>query len=341
MLSSVAIAYGEELSPNLTGNTMPGRFFIQRFLRQAVEARCEYAVVEVTSQGIEQSRHRFIRWWAAAFLNLHPEHIEAHGSFEKYREAKVNFFRYVFRTNREAHFFVNREDESSGYFEEVVAGQDTHRYAADDIQFELSPYLAGINKPNAALAAEIAKAAGMSAEEIIVGMRSFTGVPGRMEIVQREPFAVVIDYAYTPESARLAYREIKALTGVGGKIITVFGSAGGGRDKWKRPELGRIADEHCGKIILTTEEPYNEKPEDIMEDIAKGVANKEKVEMIVDRREAIKKAVAEAREGDVVALMGKGAEPYIHLGKKKMPWNERQITEEIMAEIKNSRGAGE
>lgn len=332
MLSSVETAVGDNRFPNLTGNTMPGRFFIQRFLRRAVEAGNEYAVIEVTSQGVEQSRHRFIKWWAAAFLNLHPEHIEAHGSFEKYREAKVDFFRYVFRTNPEAHFFVNREDESSGYFEEAVEGRDTHLYAADDIQFELPPYLAGINKPNAALAAEIAKTAGMSAEEIIAGMRSFTGVAGRMEIVQVKPFAIVIDYAYTPESARLAYRELKNMAGAEGKIITVFGSAGGGRDKWKRPELGKIADEYCGKIILTTEEPYDEKPADIMEDIAQGVVNKEKMEMIVDRREAIKKAIEIAQEGDVVALMGKGAEPYIHWKNKKTPWNEREVAEAVIKE---------
>src|SRR3989344_4556656 len=124
LLSSIRFKIGDEVVKNTTSMTMPGRFFIQKFLRKAVKAGCQYAIIEVTSQGILQFRHRFIDWNAGLFLNLHPEHIEAHGSFEKYRQAKAAFFRDAakFPSKKEKHFFINEGDQSHQHFSEAVNG---------------------------------------------------------------------------------------------------------------------------------------------------------------------------------------------------------------------------
>ncbi|MFA5134146.1 MAG: Mur ligase family protein [Patescibacteria group bacterium] len=336
MLSTAEIKIGKETEKNLTGNTMPGRFFIQRFLKEALRTGCRYAIMEVTSQGVLQHRHQFIKWGAAAFTNLKPEHIEAHGGFENYREAKLKFFRYA-KKNREAFFLINKEDENAEYFIKEAEGKKVVLYSPSDAEEKklAARMLPGkINEANIALAAAFAKEIGLSEEEIKKGIESFPGAPGRMEFVKREPFTVVIDYAYTPDSLEPVYEELKKyLKGPENKIITVFGAAGGGRDKWKRPTLGKIAAEFCKEIILTTEEPYDEKPEDIMEDINGGIPKGKNVYKIIDRKEAIEKAMELAQEGDVIALLGKGAEPYIHSNGKKISWNEKEAAEEAIKKI--------
>lgn len=338
MLSTAEIKIGNKTEKNLTGNTMPGRFFIQKFLKKALKLGCRYVVMEVTSQGVTQHRHRFIKWGAAAFTNLKPEHIESHGSFEKYREAKLDFFRYA-KKNKEAFFLINKEDDNAKYFIKEAEGKRITLYSpfdAEEKKWEAKKLPGKINEANIALAAAFAKQIGLSEEEIKRGIESFPGAPGRMEFVKREPFTVVIDYAYTPDSLGPVYEELKKyLKGPENKIITVFGAAGGGRDKWKRPVLGKIAAEFCKEIILTTEEPYDEKPEDIIEDINKGIPEKNNVHKITDRKKAIQKAIELVKEGDVIALLGKGAEPYIHINKKKIIWNERREAEEAIKNINN------
>ena len=124
ILSSMRQKVGSDNEQNLTDNTMPGRFFIQKFLRRATAAGCQYAIIEVTSEGVAQSRHRFIDFDAALFLNLHPEHIERHGSFEKYRAAKVKFFFDAARQSNKQRklFFINEHDAAGRYFSDAVAG---------------------------------------------------------------------------------------------------------------------------------------------------------------------------------------------------------------------------
>jgi len=331
MITTAGIKIGEKTKTNLTGNTMPGRSFIQSFLRKAVKEGCKYVVMEVTSQGVLQSRHKFIKWGAGAFTNLSPEHVEAHGSFENYREAKLKFFRYA-KKNKEAFFLINEEDKNKEYFEKAVEGRKVIFYSPSYIEeggFKTENLPGKMNEGNVSLALAFIKEIGLSEEEIKKGLSSFPGAPGRMEFVKREPVMVIIDYAYTIDSARMFYEEAKKYLKEGGKMITVFGAAGGGRDKWKRPELGKIAGEFCEEIILTSEEPYDEEPEEIIEEIAGEIPEEKNVYKIADRREAIKKAKELSKPGDVVALLGKGAEPYIHIRNKKMPWNERGVAEEI------------
>ena len=339
ILSSVSIGFGDNVKPNVTGNTMPGRLFMQRFFKEAAEKGCEYAVVEVTSQGAVQHRHKFIDWDIACFTNLHEEHIEAHGGYENYREAKLKFFRYVRDHNNDAKFFINNDDKEKDYFIKA-SNRNVTLYSGDEAYSESNNLPGEINKPNIALAEAVCGSVHIEKENIKRAIELFPGVKGRMEIIQSKPFSVVIDYAYTPESVRLAYEELrKLLRGSHARLITVFGSAGGGRDKWKRPVLGEIASNYASVIILTSEEPYDERPEDIVKDIESGIKQREGLQVykITDRRGAIQKALEEAQQGDVVALMGKGAEPYIHSGKQKIPWDEKQIALEFLKQMRLKR----
>lgn len=354
LLSSLRKKIGDQSAPNLSGNTMPGRFAIQRFLAQAAKTGCQYALIEVTSQGVSQHRHRFIDWDAAAITNLAPEHIEAHGSFEKYRQAKINFFRYVARSPKPLIFFlINAVDDYRLYFETAALTAPKARreiiffdpeQLKNKIDRRANDWLtADFNLTNAALAAAFVRSQKVNWPIIKEALENFKGVAGRLDFVQKEPFAVVIDYAHTPDSLEKIYQTVRPenlAPARPGSLICVLGSAGGGRDKWKRPVMGRLAAGYCDKIVLTDEDPYNEDPAKILAEIEAGFEEAEPRRLksncffkILDRRQAIQKAVSLAQPGDAVILTGKGSENWIHLAHgKKMVWNERKVTEEILAD---------
>lgn len=347
LVSSIRFKIGEETIKNTSGMSMPGRFALQRILRRAVSAGCQYALLEVTSQGITQHRHRFIDFDAALFTNLQPEHIEAHGSFEKYREAKVSFFEDVAEYSRKPkkYFFINEGDRSAEYFaasadentEVVYFSRETFiRRELGGGHESIGDWLSGnFNLENAAAATAFAASRGLSWDEIKEVFQNFGGVPGRLEYVSRSPFSVVIDYAHTPDSLEKVYQSLSVGLSNRNKMICVLGAAGGGRDKWKRPVMGKLASEYCDKIILTNEDPYDEAPESIINEIAAGFsrADSDKKEFlkILDRREAIVRALSFAKKGDVVIITGKGSEDWIHVARgKKIPWNEKRVVEEIL-----------
>ena len=349
--SSVRIKIADDSRVNDSGNTMSGRFFLQSFLHKAAKAGCRYALVEVTSEGARQYRHRFIDFDAAVFTNLHPEHIESHGSFEKYREAKLNFFRDVAKFSKKSpkRFFINSEDENAKYFMEASGGKAVGYSKKDLASYEFSPALMGdFNRENAAAAAAILEVMGISGGSIKGTIKNFHGVPGRMEFVKQKPFAVIVDYAHTPDSLENVYRTIKE----GLKphnLICVLGAAGGGRDKWKRPKFGEIASQYCNKIILTNEDPFDENPSQILSQIKSGISNFSakggsasggqfpisNVYEIMDRWQAIKKAISLVENGDAVIITGKGSEPYIRVARgKRVPWSDRKVVEEVLADRK-------
>ncbi len=337
LLSSAGVAINGKREKNATGNSMPGRAYIQRFLRRAVAAGCEYAVIEVTSQGIVLSRHRFIRWGAAAITNIAPEHIEAHGSFENYREAKLSFLRYA--AEQGATIFINKEDEPSVYFGEHVPRAQTIFYSSEGLK-ELPEKTRALfpgkfNRQNIALAFTMLKGLGLPEETIETAIEVIEGVPGRAEFIQREPFRVVVDYAHTADSLKAIYEAIResspSLAARSSRLICVLGAAGGGRDKWKRPEMGKVAAEHCDEIILTDEDPYDEKPEEIVNQIAKGFFPNTNYSQILDRKEAIREAIKRARPDDAVVITGKGSETSIHLAHgKTIPWSDREVVKAIL-----------
>ncbi len=348
LFSSVIRKINKKREKNFFENTMPGRFALQKFFREAVKEGCEYALVEVTSEGVIQHRHRFIHWDAAVFLNIHPEHIEAHGTFEKYLKAKLDFFRELEHSSKKKkYFFVNKNDAHALNFKKAASsvkggiiisfGEEEIKPLAGDNQELL------FNLPNAAAATAVAKALGINQETIEDVLRNFKGLPGRLEFVQKEPFSIVIDYAHTPDSLERLYKFLKnQLSNVNQRFVCVFGSAGGGRDKWKRPVLGKIAAQYCDQIILTNEDPYDENPARILDQIEAGFKRNpdDKIQnlnylKILDRKEAIEKAISSAQKGDVVVITGKGSEEWIHVAQgKKIPWSDRKVVEEILGQYK-------
>ena len=345
MISSLRFKIGDQSIKNLSSNTMPGRFFIQRKLRQAVNAGCKYFLMEVTSQGIAQHRHRFIDFDAALYTNVKPEHIEAHGSFENYRDAKVSFFDYVAHHSKKPAklFFVNEDDSSKSYFVHAVNGSGRVVYFSRNnfIEKEMDKmkiadwFLNNFNLENVAAAAAFAKARDIDWQVIKKVLSKFDGIPGRLEEIQNHPFRVMIDYAHTPDSLEKVYEALSASQ----KLICVLGAAGGGRDKWKRPVMGKIAAEYCKAIVLTNEDPYDENPETILKEIESGFSQipNPKFQIlknywkILDRKEAIKKAISLAKAGDTVIITGKGSESWLHMaGGKKIAWDEKRVVEEIL-----------
>ncbi len=343
-LSSAAVCVGQSCEKNKTGNTMPGRFFIQTFLRRAVRARCAYAFVEVTSQGVAQHRHRGIVWHGGAFLGIHPEHIESHGSFEKYRQAKVSFFRFISRTQgTRSRLFVNHNDRQADFFIRAAGKTPVTLFSSSQVATaDLPQTLPGeFNKINSACARAIALAEGIDESVIRAALKTFPGVEGRATVVAREPVAVIVDYAHTPQSLEAIYRFASdCKRGSAARLIGVLGSAGGGRDVWKRPVMGAVASRFCDAVVFTNEDPYDEDPEKIIDALCDGFREEKKerdrgqtCERIVDRATALTHALALARAGDVVVATGKGSEQWIHGPRgQKMEWNEREVVLRAIAQ---------
>jgi len=340
--SSVSFKIGDKDELNTLRMTMPGGFLIQKFLKKAVDEKCDYVVLEVTSEGIKQHRHEFIDFSTAVLTNLTPEHIESHGGFENYKNAKGK----LFNITKKFHI-INIDDEHKDFFlnfssqSKIVYGLSgnttTHRFIkATQIQATSSgtkfningvPFnlkiLGRFNVYNALASIGIALSENI---DLLVCQRVLNkaeGVPGRMEEVVSGPFKVIVDYAFTPNALDKVYSTIKD-NFQSNKMICVLGSCGGGRDRWKRPVLGELAGKYCDEIIITNEDPYDEDPLEIINQVTEGT-NGRGVK-IIDRREAITKAISMAEKDDVVIITGKGCEPSICLANgEQAPWDDRRV----------------
>lgn len=334
-----------ESERNLTRHSMLGRARLQRFLRKAVDARCDYAVLEMTSEGARQFRHAFIDLDALIFTNLSPEHIESHGSYENYVAAKVSFARALERGDAKEHtLVVNRDDAEADRFLAVRAGvkrsygiadarpYTTHAEGSEMTWRGINIHLAlpgEFNILNALAAATFAESRNIAVETVREALEKFVCMPGRMERVDEgQNFRVIVDYAHTADSLESAYG---AYAGV--EKICILGGTGGGRDKAKRRVMGEVADRHCARIILTTEDPYDEDPEGIAMDVAAGIRNRS-YEYIADRREAIRKALRLAAKDSAVFITGKGTDPCI-MGPRgtRIPWNDEGVAREELQKL--------
>ena len=370
LASTLRFKIGEKEERNFFKMTMPGRFFMQKFLREAVKANCSHAVIEMTSEGAKQFRHKFISLDALIFTNLAPEHIESHGSYENYVQAKLNIAREL-EKNSTKKCLVEPERATRGLFEENFSpvllvnkdDKEAEKFLALNIKNKI-PYslsdaigiktdengssfqidkmvihskLPGIfNVSNMLGAIAYAKFAKISEEIIKKALENINFIKGRMEKIDLgQEFDVVVDYAHTPDSLKAVYETYSSTSSpqVKKSLICVLGNTGGGRDKWKREEMGKIADEYCSEIILTNEDPYDEDPRKILEDIKKGIVNKP-VEIIMDRRNAIYTAISRAKSGGAVLITGKGTDPYI-MGPNgsKQEWDDATVAREELQKI--------
>lgn len=338
--STLRFKIGDRSENNMYKMTLPGRFFLQKFLRRAVATGCTHAIVEITSEAAKQYRHKFLALDALIFTNIAPEHIESHGSYEKYLAAKLSVAKALAHSSKKKTAIVANKDDEEGEKFLAVNAIEKHSYSlADARPYEtttqgivltfrgtkiISPLLGEFNIVNILAAATCAEAFGISLETIARGIEKCAVIRGRMEkIDEGQDFSVFVDYAHTPESLQKAYAALAPA-----RLICVLGGTGGGRDRWKRPQMGKIADEHCSHIILADEDPYDENPMQIISDIRGGIKNK-KTEVVLDRREAIRAALSLAKAGDAIIVTGKGTDPYI-MGPNntRTPWSDAKVVRE-------------
>lgn len=329
-ISSLRFRMPERTELNMLKMTMPGRFKLQRLLREAKQAGAKYVFLEVTSEGIKQYRHKFIKFYAAIFTNLSEEHLESHGGFKNYRRAKGELFRIA------PIHILNGDDPNFEFFSQIPTKKKV-TYKMADYPEDLKTKLSGeFNKNNILAAVTFAKEEGISMDIIKKVVGGFSGLPGRMEFVDSptgEPqrFKVLVDYAFLPQALEKVYGTLNEMGYK--KLIAVTGACGGGRDKWKRPRLGDVAAQYCQKVFVTNEDPYDEDPMKIIHEVA---GNHKEFIKILDRREAIREALKAAKrgEGEAVVITGKGAEPWIMgPGGTKTAWDDREVVREELKKI--------
>jgi UDP-N-acetylmuramoyl-L-alanyl-D-glutamate--2,6-diaminopimelate ligase len=335
-------------TPNLFRMSMPGRMFLQRFLRRAVRAHIDVAIIEITSEGARQHRHLGLAMDGLIFTNLSPEHIESHGSLAAYQAAKVSIGRAASHSpKKERVLIANANDPLTPQF---AAFPFTKKRLFDarptEINSTLSPtgsqfawrdvvvsssLLGQFNIENMVAAAHMAEAFGITPVTIAQALERFHGIPGRVQPIlpavgARAPFSVFVDYAHTADSLEKLYQAFPSA-----RKIAVMGATGGGRDTWKRPVMAQMAEKYCDAIFLTNEDPYDEDPQKIIDDLYNGLseAGRTKTKIIIDRREAIRAGLAAAQAGNVVLITGKGTDPCI-CGPKgsKIPWSDAKVAQE-------------
>lgn len=376
MATTVDFQIGDKIIENNLKMTTVSPFLLQKLLSQMVRAGCVDAIIEVTSIGLDQHRLWGIPFHVAVFTNLTHDHLDYHQTMEKYRQAKEELF-----AHRPALSVINIDDPSSEHFlkhsanrtvtyslksnADLVGKKIYQRAGGTDFVLLARGHQASISIPmpgefnvaNALAAAGVGLGLGLSLEEVVEGLRIVQPVPGRMEIVDcGQAFTAIVDYAHTPDALQKVYETIKPA--VHGKMISVLGATGQ-RDKTKRPILGALAGRYADYVIVTNEDPYNEDPNTIIDEVAAGVprgrplrgrykvkkAGDEEGDLsfkykdngediwwwrVPDRKEAIAKACQMARPQDVVLVTGKGAEKVMAVGDKLVPFSDRQVLEELL-----------
>jgi UDP-N-acetylmuramyl tripeptide synthase len=329
VLNTIRFKIGENSQPNLFKMSMPGRLFVQKFIADAVKAKCDWVIMETTSEGIRQSRHLFIDFDAGIFTGIEPEHIESHGSFENYLNAKLKLPRALAKSRKRPRVMIANCDSEYG--------QKFLQYDAEEkIAFHLADTKIKPNIPgefmvlNAGLAEAFAKTQNISPEMISLGIASVKSIAGRVRFVKVndvQNFDVVVDYAHTPGSLEALYKAFPEK-----RKICILGNTGGGRDTWKRPIMGKIASQYCDEVILTNEDPYDENPENIVHEMTTDMIKKP--EIIMDRRKAISHALSKAKSNDIILITGKGTDPYIMGAKgKKTPWSDENVAREELEKV--------
>jgi UDP-N-acetylmuramoyl-L-alanyl-D-glutamate--2,6-diaminopimelate ligase len=355
LLSTIRWKVADHSIPNTKKMTVPGRFFLQKMLRKGLSAGCDVAILELSSEAARQYRHKFIYLDALIFTNLSPEHIESHGSYEAYRKAKLSLTETLCRRLKKRSVIVaNADDPEAHHFLKCGALEqapfslndaEPYEIKASGISFTWkgekieSPLRGEFNIRNCLAAATVADAFGVSLSAIKEGLTKLSMIKGRVEFVKfdeepmksKQTFDVVVDYAHTSGSLTELYKAFATQ-----KKICVLGNTGGGRDKWKRPEMARVADTFCDEVILTNEDPYDEDPDQIIEEMLPGFKMHTPT-VIMNRREAIAEALKRAKGGDAVLITGKGTDPYIMLANgEKLSWSDYEVAKEELAKLLNA-----
>jgi UDP-N-acetylmuramoyl-L-alanyl-D-glutamate--2,6-diaminopimelate ligase len=354
--STAYYSYGGKTVPRAGSRTLDDIFKLQAMFSAMKKAGCEYIVLEATSMGLEQNRLWGVPCDVAVMTNLTQDHLDYHGTMEKYAAAKGKLF-----ARRPRVIVLNRDDEWFKFFDKYEAAEHKVTYGTEpgstcqitdvklrrdgsDVKlvFEKSQPLqvhtqlpGKFNVYNVAAAATAGYYLGLDAEKIAEGIAALHSVPGRLERVdQGQPFEVIVDYAHTPDALENVLSTLRNLTK--GKLTIVFGATGD-RDRSKRPVMGEIAVRLADRVFVTDEESYSEGPAAIREEIMAGVRKTKggiaKTTEIADRREAINKAFKEARAGDTIVLTGMGHESSRNMGGKEIAWSDVGVARECLKEL--------
>ena len=305
--------------------TTPSSFTAQKFLRRAVSQKSKYFVIELTSHAIDQYRPWGIHFKIGVLTNVTSEHLDYHKTYDNYLKTKAKLLLQAEVA------IVNADDSSYTQLVDVRNRKASDKWItygfteASDINlinFPINaPYLMGdFNKYNALAALACAKTLGVKDQSIRKTLLKFKPPLGRTDIVYKNSFSVMVDFAHTPNSFSNVLSSIKPH--VKGRLIHVFGSAGE-RDISKRPFMGEISSKYSNIVILTSEDPRSEDPEAIVDQIASGIKEKDcQVFRIIDRQQAIDAALQMAKKDDLVLVTGKAHEKTMNYGEGEVPWSE-------------------
>ncbi len=344
LANTVEFTIGDISERNQFKMTTPGRFFLQKFLLRALKEKCTHVVLELTSEAVLQSRHKFIYLDALVVTNISKEHIERHGSYENYKLAKLQIAKEMISGVKKNPILVtNLDDKELQMFRDLPISKQYTFSLSNFSPYHLSPvetsftfngkninssFVGKFNLENVAAAITLSEGFEIQEEKIISAISKYRGTLGRVQKIENSHnFTVIVDYAHTADSMKKLYETFPS------PRICVFGATGGGRDTWKRPEMGKVASLYCDTIILTNDDPYDEDPEKIVAEIKTGIKNKETI-VEIDRRKAIALGLSYAKEGSTVLITGKGTDPYLmEKGGKRTPWDDASITKEELQKI--------
>jgi UDP-N-acetylmuramoyl-L-alanyl-D-glutamate--2,6-diaminopimelate ligase len=362
---------------NLSHYTTESPFALQKFIRQAVDAGCEYLVLETSSHALDQHRVWGVPYAVAVITNVTREHLDYHKTMEKYRAAKRELFKNVAKqisvisqqpassADRSSVIVANAEMERPAeflnfevskkfvysvkgnrlpmtddrlqyvYAEEIELGINYSKFKIQNSKFTLS--IPGLfNIENAIAAICVALGEGIDLTQASEALSEIKGVAGRMEAVENDlGVNILVDFALTPNALERLYGLLARVKKEGSKIIAILGSCGD-RDQGKRPLMGEIVAKYADVVILTNEEPYHEDPQAIIDAIFAGIKNKtenENIWRILDRRQAIAKALSLAKKDDIICITGMGSFETMVVGDEKLPWNDRNVIEEELKRV--------
>ncbi|PIQ91312.1 MAG: hypothetical protein COV70_04350 [Parcubacteria group bacterium CG11_big_fil_rev_8_21_14_0_20_39_22] len=368
IVTTANVKIGDKEVINSAHRTMPGRFEMQKFLRTMADSGCSHCIIEPTSEGIKQHRHRGIDFDILVFTNLSPEHLASHGgSFENYKKTKGKIFarlhkikHKVFKCRRiDKVTIINADDDHANYYlsfkadkkisygksesanyraHNITEGKNGVKFETKGSKFSLQT-LGTFNVYNALPAIVIGKIFNVPTNLIGRGLASLSTIPGRMQrIDEGQPFTVIVDYAHEGKSM---YESINACRKLAGKnrVLVLLGSEGGGRDIEKREAMGTVAGRDANVVVASTTDPYDDDPKEILDMIA-GASKKEgkrdgtDLFVIVDRRQGIRKILSLAGIGDVVLITGMGSQLTMIVEKGKvLPWDEIKIVKEELQKL--------
>ena len=369
VIGTINYRFGDIVKQSL--NTTPESLEIQKLLAHMVQEKVSHVVMEVSSHALDQNRVEGVNFSVGIFTNLTPEHLDYHGTMEHYAQSKAKLFSHFLEKSKIESgkcAVLNQDDSQTPYLRTLItvpvilygmgSGVDIcieeAQVSLEGINgilktprgnIEIRASLCGrFNLYNIMAAAGAAICLGIPLESIRAGIEAFSSVPGRMERAgEGRKYTILVDYAHTPDALEKVLLTLRELAP--SRIITVFG-CGGDRDRMKRPMMGMIAGRLSDLVIITSDNPRTEQPENIIAEIEEGVKKTglEKIAFydsdypkgyltVLDRFEAIKAALQMAKQGDIVLVAGKGHEDYQIVGEQRIPFDDRKRIEEALNEI--------